>query len=1142
MAASSDALTARFRTGAMITAATVGAVGLTVLIGGWWLDVEVLRQPLAGLTAMRAGTALAFVVVAAGLLCSRAALPQWISGLAGVAVAVGGTGVLIGYAIGAPKLAPEGWVALRAALDDAVPGRIAVNTAACFVLLGIGTILLSLHRGNGLRQALGVASAFLAYTALIGYATTAFQVAGRFTPDYTEMALHTAIPMLAAGCALTLVSLESGWARVFAEPLAGGQLARTFLPATLVLFLLASWLYGVLVGPTVTVGATYTLAGLAVVTSTGLLIAARRLQRVDEEREFLATDIDARIADRTLRLQQAISLLQAQFDQAPNGLALVSLTGRCLDGNRALCELLGTDALVGVPADELFASEDRPRVHELVARADAGEAASRLVVRAASFRADELWVRLSVSVVRDENAEPIVHLFAFEDITAQEEARRALADSERRYRLVADNANDAVLWEDPAGIVKWASPSVRKVLGLDPDEVRGMDATELVVQPGRRQLRQVQQRAAQGETGISFDLQMRTRHRGVRWMAGTTGPAVDEDGTIVGRISMFRDVDDQVAAREALERSERLFRLAMDGAPQGMAVVSLDLSFLQVNASLCGMVGAAEDAMRARTLTDLLSPDELAQFTADVHNLVSGATDGVVRERRWLRSDGQTMWMVDSVGLLRDEHGEPLFLVLHAQDNTVAHRVRDELAQRANHDPLTGLLNSDQMRQHLESLLARESAQGSTPAVLFFDVDHFKAINDTYGHDVGDEVLKITATRIATVVRGGDVVARSGGDEFVVVLAGVPDVEAGMSVADKIRRAVREPLPVGTSDLSISISAGIALAGPGAGAQRLLRAADAALYQAKRSGRDQVAMLDEGTITREEVDIRQAMARREFVPWFQPIVRLDDATVIGHEALVRRIDPSGAVQEPDRFLVAAERSRLIVDLDLSILEQALSWLRDVPAPLHVSVNVSGATIVSPGYAERVASALARTGVDPARLHLEITETALLRVTASLKRTMATLAELGVRWFVDDFGVGYSSMAHLRDLPIAGLKLDRSFTANVHERRGEELVRALGLLADGLGLDSVAEGIETSAQADLLAARGWRNGQGWLFGRPTPGVQSAGQSPERATPRAGTRALDDQDAAAPTALVPDHVDQSVSPSDPANAPGKGMALS
>jgi len=301
-----------------------------------------------------------------------------------------------------------------------------------------------------------------------------------------------------------------------------------------------------------------------------------------------------------------------------------------------------------------------------------------------------------------------------------------------------------------------------------------------------------------------------------------------------------------VLVQAALVRSEQLLRLAMDGAPQGMALVGMDLEFVQVNPALCSMLGRDEQWLLVHTVQDVVNPEDLEASIAGTDSLRAGAVHRDVHECRWRKADGSDVWVIHSTGLLRDDARVPLFYVYHLSDNTAAHWAALELAHRASHDPLTGLMNRDQLQERITGALSRRPLRGAVAGLLYCDLDHFKLINDTYGHAGGDHVLETIARRVESVVREGDIVNRIGGDEFVVVLVGVFDQASAVRVAEKIRQAVSEPLLIDGDHITTAMSIGVAMAAPGLEADQLMRNADRALYAAKNAGRDQVATFSDG--------------------------------------------------------------------------------------------------------------------------------------------------------------------------------------------------------------------------------------------------------------------------------------------------------
>ncbi|MEI6620898.1 MAG: diguanylate cyclase [Actinomycetes bacterium] len=430
------------------------------------------------------------------------------------------------------------------------------------------------------------------------------------------------------------------------------------------------------------------------------------------------------------------------------------------------------------------------------------------------------------------------------DITASLAAEQALAASEEHYRLIAENATDAIMLVDLLGVLTWASPATQRVLGYHPRDLIGTPYVDLVDFEDRARTQSAWDRNRQRELGVGTEERVRTSTGEYRWMSRLSNPVFDSRDAIVGFIASLRDIHEQVLGRQALTQSEATLRLAMEGAAQGMAVVGLHGRFLRVNGALCQMVGRDPHWLTEHTEQDLVHPDDLERDEEIAQRMLAGDADHDVHEDRLVTAAGNELWIQHSLALVRDEHGMPLFYVSQYQDVTDERATRVDLQYRVEHDALTGLINREQLQKRMTTLLEYEPRRAGVPAVLFCDLDHFKDINDAGGHAAGDRVLREVASRIASVLRETDEVARLGGDEFVVVLPEAADYAAAVDVAKKIRAAVALPLLVGGEFITTTMSVGVALARPGIEAHRLLRDADFALYQAKNSGRDRVCTFE----------------------------------------------------------------------------------------------------------------------------------------------------------------------------------------------------------------------------------------------------------------------------------------------------------
>jgi diguanylate cyclase (GGDEF)-like protein/PAS domain S-box-containing protein len=328
----------------------------------------------------------------------------------------------------------------------------------------------------------------------------------------------------------------------------------------------------------------------------------------------------------------------------------------------------------------------------------------------------------------------------------------------------------------------------------------------------------------------------------VAWVDLTVVAVRAADGTIVRWLGCVADVTDQVDATAALRRSEQQFRLAMEHAPIGMALVDVDGRFLDVNRALCRIVGYDEEQLVGRTFQQITHPDDLAADLENVARLLDGTLDHYAMEKRFVTRDHDVVWVLLAVSLARDETGRPAYFVSQIQDVTASRAAQELLAHRALHDPLTGLANRDLLMDHLSHALARSARGGTSTAVMFCDLDRFKVVNDTYGHEAGDLLLVAVAERLRSVVRPGDTVARLGGDEFVVVAEGLPDADAVHALAERVRLCLHEPARIGSHIVNAGASIGVAVASAEDDARSVLREADAAMYRAKTLGRGRLEM------------------------------------------------------------------------------------------------------------------------------------------------------------------------------------------------------------------------------------------------------------------------------------------------------------
>lgn len=580
------------------------------------------------------------------------------------------------------------------------------------------------------------------------------------------------------------------------------------------------------------------------------------------------------------------------------------------------------------------------------------------------------------------------------------------------------------------------------------------------------------------------------------------------------------------ARREADERhmrelqaSESRFHSAFNHAAIGMALIAPDGNVLQANRSFCEMLGRRGDALVGTPLRCLVAAADAETLEAMVKSLVEQKVPSAGSELRGVRADEREVWMAFNMSLSPDWQSESGHLILQAQDVTARRQAEAELYHNAFHDALTGLANRKRFDDEVARAIARLVRRGDQHfAVMYLDLDRFKMVNDSLGHRAGDELLVELGRRLLGALRPTDLVARLGGDEFAVFVDQLESPQGATELAERIQRDLVRPFELGGMDLAVTASIGITFSSNGyRSAEEMLRDADIAMYQAKSQGKARYALFDSSQHRlvagrlKLESQLRRALAEEQLFLLYQPVYSLEERALVGFEALVRWRHPEHGVIDPGAFIPTAEETGLIVPLGKWVLEEACRQLQAWAVAhrcngLRVSVNVSGLQLRHPDFVSDVQEALARSGLLPAQLLLEVTETVLMESVNNGLATLERLHQLGVALAIDDFGTGYSSLNYLATLPIDALKVDRSFIERLAGGGdGSEIARAIFKLGAAISKQVFAEGIETDEQLDRLLELGCPFGQGYLFSRPIDGdcaallVAAKTAGPRRAAP-------------------------------------------
>jgi len=554
---------------------------------------------------------------------------------------------------------------------------------------------------------------------------------------------------------------------------------------------------------------------------------------------------------------------------------------------------------------------------------------------------------------------------------------------------------------------------------------------------------------------------------------------------------------------------EQDFHSLIEQAPLIVARFDQEARLCFINSLAEGVFGGERRAWLGKSCAEIAAQHDVHfPWESTLRAVLSRGVE-VVHDRPW-QTLPRERWFRSHIVPERDPHGGVVGALVYAEEVTEDRQRERQLRRRADQDPLSGVLNRDAFLRQLEVACAAEMESSREFAMLFMDLDGFKEVNDRFGHPAGDVLLRTVAERLVTSVRPGDAVARFGGDEFALLLRGVGSEPDAVRAVHRLQKIVSTPIRAGRVEWNLTASMGVVLGCSFPSAHELLVSADRAMYHAKQLGPGNFEFSDGGSALRDravagiERDLQRALREDELLVHFQPLVSLADHHLVGLEALVRWNHPERGLLGPQAFLPVAEQTPTIVEIDRWVLRavarQLRLWGARFPAArcVPVSVNVSARNAMWPDFPAMVSEVVAEHGLSPDQLVLELTETTLMEANEGTVSALARLRGEGFRIALDDFGTGHASLLYLRQFTFDQLKIEKSFVHRLQEGRAERaIVRGIVTLAHALGLQVVAEGIETAAQRDGLHALGCDLGQGYLFGHPTDGaaIEALLASPE-----------------------------------------------
>lgn len=609
------------------------------------------------------------------------------------------------------------------------------------------------------------------------------------------------------------------------------------------------------------------------------------------------------------------------------------------------------------------------------------------------------------------------------------------------------------------------------------------------------------QKSWETKTDFSLEFRFYTPDNSVHWLYANSSPFELSNGKIVYH-GFIEDITERKLADARIKKSESLLQQIFDTSTAGIFLVNQDGNIVLANKRMAEMFGRTVRDMVGTPYVSLVAPEERAISHQKMLALLASDIDNVDLERLYWREDGSQFWGNLSGRRFHDTQGQDKGLLGVILDITKRKQAEQEASTLAFYDPLTGLPNRRLLRDRLQQGMASSARKGTYGALIFLDLDNFKTLNDTLGHDVGDELLVTVAQRLQDCVREEDTVARLGGDEFIVLLNHLDTDEStavhlAKNIAEKINKNLNPFYKFNTNTIRITPSLGVALfSGHEISVDELLKRADLAMYQAKEAGRNTTRFFDPkmqdkiNAHAKMERGLYSALENKEFTLFYQPQV---DAygRCIGVEALLRWQHPTQGLIPPGKFIPIAEATGQIIEIGrrvfLQACQQQVLWQQsESKAQLEIAVNVSARQFHDNNFVTEIQQCLQETGANPKRILLELTESILLQDINEVIGKIRALQKLGLQFSLDDFGTGYSSLAYLKRLPLTQLKIDQSFVRDIlTDKNDRTICRSVIALGQSMGLRVLAEGVETQAHWQLLRSDGCEEAQGYWFAKPLP---------------------------------------------------------
>jgi diguanylate cyclase (GGDEF)-like protein/PAS domain S-box-containing protein len=687
-------------------------------------------------------------------------------------------------------------------------------------------------------------------------------------------------------------------------------------------------------------------------------------------------------------------------------------------------------------------------------------------------------------------------------------SRQALREKERMLTTLMSNLDGMVYRcrNDKHWTMEFVSDGCHHLTGYHPEELLHnsiLSYEELEHPEDRARVREEITTALKENRRFFVEYRIQCRDGEIKWVWERGVGIYDEAGNVITLEGFVENVTERKLSTQALQQAERSFRSIFENATEGIFQTSPDGRYLNVNPALAAIYGFSSGAELIASIGDIqhqiyTDPSRRAEFMRLMRE--SGVVTNFVSEIR--RKGGDHIWISENARAVQDEAGNLLFYEGTVEDVTETKLNQEKLEHLANHDPVTGLPNRLLMNDRLRQMMLSAQRSKSIVAVVLVDLDHFKLINDTFGHNRGDQLLQTMSHRMLACVREADTVVRLGGDEFVLLLSGAGRGEAMSQVVQRVLQTIARPSQIEGRELSVSCSVGVSIfPRDGRDVQTLLKNADTAMYKAKELGRNnfQFYSPEMNTVITERLEmqsaLRSAVEHKQFVLLYQPKVDLVTGQIAGMEALLRVKGENGELSLPENFITLAEETGLIVQIGEWVMREACNFNKSLQErglpPMRVAINLSARQLTRYDLVRAVEQALHHAELSAEYLELELTESMVMHDPEGVIATLAQLQALGIQLSIDDFGTGYSSLSYLKRFPVASLKIDQSFVRELgQDENAAAIVKAVISLGHSLDMKVIAEGVETEKQMSFLLENRCDAMQGFLFSRPLSAAEFA----------------------------------------------------